>query len=156
MIAITPSGTRMRPTWMPDGRYASPVTSPTGSGSFATSRSPSAIASIALAVSVRRSMKASSRPSARAAFTSCAFAARIGREEAARALPRGDRHREAQLLGERPEEERQRLPLGLERSDDARDASDVGAVDGVRQRVALEPRHVGDGVADRLQRDLAG
>src|SRR5690242_13005993 len=41
------------------------------------SRSPSAIASTAFAVSASRSMKASSLPSERAAFTSFAFAARI-------------------------------------------------------------------------------
>src|SRR5258706_4015568 len=274
MIAITPSGTRMRPTWMPEGRYASEVISPTGSGSFATSRSPADIASIPFAGSARRSMKASSRPSERAAFTSCALAARIafsrsardsaaassarffaevvarasarlatradspmactmartsaeafrslgmssssghflenrppresqrqlhdavprvgglyafnhevdpvgpqeftvegrravppggavqgfeaiGRQESPRALPRGERHQQAQLLAERPEQEGKRLALRLERGHHAHDARGVVGVDGFDERVALETRHVGHRFANRRERDRA-
>jgi len=76
MIPITPSGTRIMPTWMPEGRNARSSISPMGSRKAAISRSPSAIAPIVFGVSVRRSTKASSCPAARAAATSSALAAR--------------------------------------------------------------------------------
>jgi hypothetical protein len=46
---------------------------PTGSGSFATCSRPSAICSIDLSLTVRRSMNAASLPAARAESTSAAF-----------------------------------------------------------------------------------
>src|SRR5258706_6538459 len=79
----------------------------------------------------------------------------VRRDEAARALPRGDRHEEAQLLGERPEEKWQRLALGLQRGDHAHHPPGVAAVDRLDQRVALETRDVGHRFADRFQCDLA-
>ena len=77
------------------------------------------------------------------------------RQESARALAVLDRDHEAQLLGERPEQQRKRLAFGFERGDGAHDARRLVAVDRVDQRVALEARDVGDGAADRLERDLA-
>jgi hypothetical protein len=64
MMPITPSGTRIRPTWMPLGRNLRSLISPTGSGSAATCSTPSAIAATPLAESVRRSSSAGSRPAA--------------------------------------------------------------------------------------------
>ena len=50
MMPTTPSGTRMRPTWMPVGRKRRSVISPTGSGSAAICARPSAIAAIVFGV----------------------------------------------------------------------------------------------------------
>ena len=75
MMPTTPSGTRIHPTWMPDGRYLRSVISPTGSGSAAMASSPAAIAAIVSASSVSRSTKAASWPAAVAAATSSALAA---------------------------------------------------------------------------------
>jgi hypothetical protein len=75
MIPITPSGTRILPTCIPDGRYFKSVISPTGSGSAAICSNPSAMPAMLLAVSVRRSIIAESRPRFAALSTSIAFAA---------------------------------------------------------------------------------
>src|SRR5258708_24728635 len=65
----------MRPTWIPVGRYLRSVISPTGSGSEAICRTPSAMAWIVAALSVKRSTNAASLPVARAPVTSRALAA---------------------------------------------------------------------------------
>jgi hypothetical protein len=93
MMPMTPSGTRILPTVMPDGRRLRSVISPTGSGSAATCSRPTAIASMPLADRVRRSIIDGSRPLARAsarsralASRSCAARARISAAIARRAL----------------------------------------------------------------------
>ena len=78
MMPITPSGTRICPTRMPEGWVRNSPVSPTGSGSAATCSTPRAIDSTDLSVRVRRSTNAASLPAALAPATSCAFAARIG------------------------------------------------------------------------------
>src|SRR5438552_3746155 len=75
-VPTTPSGTRMRPTWIPDGRYLRSAISPIGSGRATICRRPSAIASMPDCGSVRRSTNAASSPAARDASTSRALAAR--------------------------------------------------------------------------------
>ena len=75
-MPITPRGTRILPTLIPEGCSFNSLISPTGSGSFATCSRPCAMLSIVFSVSVRRSMKAASLPAARADFTSSEFAAR--------------------------------------------------------------------------------
>ena len=59
MKKTTPSGTRVLTTSRPLGRTDDSMISPTGSGSAATSSSPTAISSIRLVVSRRRSISAS-------------------------------------------------------------------------------------------------
>src|SRR3989454_9482722 len=76
MMPTTPKGTRIRPTWMPVGRYLRSLISPTGSGSAAICRRPSAIAATVAGFKVRRSTNAASLPVARAPATSWALAAR--------------------------------------------------------------------------------
>jgi hypothetical protein len=71
----TPSGTRMRPTWMPLGRRFISVISPTGSGIAASCSQPSATVSRACAVSCKRSTIGAANPAACAAATSFALAA---------------------------------------------------------------------------------
>ena len=75
MMPMTPSGTRILPTWMPEGRYFMSDISPIGSASAAIWRRPSAMPLMVFSVKVRRSTEASSSPLAFAAATSCAFAA---------------------------------------------------------------------------------
>src|SRR5260221_587608 len=79
----------------------------------------------------------------------------VRRDEAAPALARGDRHYEAHVLGERPEEKWQRLALGLPRGDHAHPARRGAPLDRPPQPVALETRDVGHRFADRFQCDLA-
>src|ERR1051325_9181065 len=55
MMPTTPSGTRILPTWMPDGRSLRSVISPTGSGRFAIWITPSAIAAMRSSLSCSRS-----------------------------------------------------------------------------------------------------
>src|SRR5207245_2465108 len=62
MMPMTPIGTRMRPTCIPLGRRHIFVTSPTGSGSAATSRRPTAISLMRLVFSVSRSIAAFEMP----------------------------------------------------------------------------------------------
>jgi len=75
MMPITPSGTRILPSWMPEGRRLMSLISPTGSGSAATCSRPAAMDSMPFSSSVRRSISAGSRPAARASSRSCALAA---------------------------------------------------------------------------------
>src|SRR5262245_61768316 len=73
MMPMTPSGTRIRPTLMPLGRWTRSVISLIGSVRRATCSTPSAIASTDLSVTARRSTNAASSPDARARATSCAL-----------------------------------------------------------------------------------
>src|SRR3954469_2852981 len=75
MMPTTPSGTRICLSCSPLGRVDPRMTSPTGSGSPATWRRPSAIASTRFASSDRRSTSASERPPSRPRATSSALAA---------------------------------------------------------------------------------
>src|SRR5437870_5425657 len=76
MNPTTPSGTRTREISMPFGRRHTSTTVPTGSGSAAISRSPCAISSRRLSVSVRRSRNARVAPRPCARSTSARFASR--------------------------------------------------------------------------------
>src|SRR3954469_18638691 len=76
MIPTTPSGTRTCLSCRPLGRVEPRRTSPTGSGSPATWRRPSAIAPTRLASSESRSISASESPLSRPRATSSAFATR--------------------------------------------------------------------------------
>ncbi len=71
----TPSGTRICPTLMPEGRRFTFVISPTGSGIAAICSQPSATVSITLSVRRRRSTIGAARPPASAAAMSRALAA---------------------------------------------------------------------------------
>jgi hypothetical protein len=75
MMPMTPSGTRIWPTWMPLGRNFMFEISPIGSGSATIWRRPSTMVAMALSDSARRSSRAGARPAARAASRSRAFAA---------------------------------------------------------------------------------
>jgi len=75
MMPITPSGTRIWPTWMPLGRDFMFEISPIGSGKVAIWRRPSTMVAIAAGDSARRSSSAGARPAARAASRSSALAA---------------------------------------------------------------------------------
>ena len=77
MIATTPSGTRTLRMSSPFGRRHPSSTSPTGSGSAATWRSPAAMASRRVSVRRSRSSGAGSMPAASAATRSAALASRI-------------------------------------------------------------------------------
>ena len=74
MIATTPSGTRTRWTRSPFGRVQPSATSPTGSGSAATARSPLAMARSRMSERRSRSTTVAAWPSASAAATSSALA----------------------------------------------------------------------------------
>src|SRR5688500_12707655 len=74
MIATTPSGTRTRRMRSPLGRTQPSTTSPTGSGSAATCRRPSAMASTRRASSRKRSTTVAGVPAASARSTSSALA----------------------------------------------------------------------------------
>src|SRR2546423_1111789 len=76
-MPTTPKGTRTWRSSSPLGSVDPRTTSPTGSGSAAVCRSPSAIAAIRWSVSVSRSIRWSAVPLSRAAATSAALAARI-------------------------------------------------------------------------------
>ena len=75
MIPTTPNGTRSWRSSSPLGRVEPRTTSPTGSGSAAVCRSPSAMPAIRSAVRVSRSIRAVAVPAARAAATSASFPA---------------------------------------------------------------------------------
>ena len=74
MIPMTPRGIRILPTRSPFGLLLIEVTSPTGSGSPATSLRLSAIPSSTLSLMVRRSTIAADRPCASAPSRSLLFA----------------------------------------------------------------------------------
>src|SRR5471032_2646845 len=76
MMPMTPSGTRIWPTWMPDGRNLRPLISPMGSGSATIWRRPSTMVAMAESDRVRRSTSAGARPAATAASRSSWLAAR--------------------------------------------------------------------------------
>ena len=78
----TPSGTRIRPTWMPLGRLRRSVISPIGSGIAAICSQPWATVSRPESVSFRRSTSGAARPAASAAAMSSAFAACSARASA--------------------------------------------------------------------------
>ena len=75
MMAMTPSGMRMRPTSRPLGRCHWVSTAPTGSGRPATWRQAAAISAMMRGVRRRRSMRGASMPAASAAARSRALAA---------------------------------------------------------------------------------
>lgn len=75
-MAMTPSGTRMRPTSRPLGRCHWLSMAPTGSGRPATCRQAARMSASTAGCRVRRSMRGASRPRARAASRSCALAVR--------------------------------------------------------------------------------
>ena len=75
MIPITPSGTRIRPTCNPEGRIRISPISPTGSGSAAIWRKPSAIDRMRASVSSSRSSRGAARPPDRPLSRSRRFAA---------------------------------------------------------------------------------
>ena len=77
IMKMTPRGTRTWVTSSPLGRRLEVMTSPTGSGSAATSSSPFAISSSRFGFKVRRSIAAGLRPRPGAASTSRALASRI-------------------------------------------------------------------------------
>src|SRR5579875_89163 len=77
MTPTTPSGTRTRSTRRPFGRTHPSSTSPTGSPSAATHRSPSAISSMRASSSARRSIAVAPSPPVRARSMSAAFASRM-------------------------------------------------------------------------------
>ncbi len=77
MMPMTPIGTRTLRMWRPLGRVHSLSSSPTGSGSTATSRTASAIAARRLGSRVRRSIMAFERPFSSARARSSALAERM-------------------------------------------------------------------------------
>jgi hypothetical protein len=77
MIPTTPNGTRSWRSSSPLASVAPRTTSPTGSGSAATSRSPPAMPSIRASSSRRRSTTGSGVPFDRAPSTSSALALRM-------------------------------------------------------------------------------
>ena len=85
MMATRPMGTRRRIIRRPLGRVQSSVTSPTGSGSFATASQATAISSRRAWSRRRRSVIASVRPLALAVARSLALASRIAASSARRA-----------------------------------------------------------------------
>ena len=82
MMATRPMGTRRRIIRRPLGRVQSSVTSPTGSGSFATASQATAISSRRAWSRRRRSVIASVRPLAWAVARSLAFASRMATSSA--------------------------------------------------------------------------
>ena len=74
MMPITPRGTRIRPTVMPEGCVLIPLISPTGSGRRAIWANPCAMASIRARVNSSRSSSAPDNPVDRAALRSAALA----------------------------------------------------------------------------------
>jgi len=76
MMPITPSGTRIWPTWIPLGRNFRLEISPIGSDRETICSNPSAMVAIALSDKLSRSSIASDRPLLRAAVRSCSLAAR--------------------------------------------------------------------------------
>src|SRR5450830_1514884 len=76
MMPMTPSGTRICPTWMPVGRYFMFEISPIGSASAAICVKPSTMVAIAASDRVRRSSMAGARPAAAAASRSRWLASR--------------------------------------------------------------------------------
>ena len=85
MMATRPMGTRRRIIRRPLGRVQSSVTSPTGSGSFATASQATAISSRRAWSRRRRSVIASVTPLALAVARSLAFASRMAASSARRA-----------------------------------------------------------------------